>query len=385
MDEEMRDPLTLDTGIISMDVNELPPLKIGEVEAKIPIIQGGMSVGISLAVLASAVADAGGIGVIGAAGIGATELDVQQNFNEANKRSFIREIRRARRITRGLLGVNIMMALSDYDILIDTALDEKIDFIFVGAGLLLRMPDTLDIEKIKSSKTKIVPIISSAKGAEVLFKYWARFYDYVPDAVVVEGPMAGGHLGFTKETIDDPEYALEKLVPGVIEAVKPYREKYGKNIPVIAAGGIYTGADILKFLNLGADGVQMGTRFVATHECDASIKFKQMYIDATKDDMMIIQSPVGMPGRAIRNKFLDGVSAGEKQPFSCSWKCLRTCDFKNSPYCIALALVSAKEGRLDRGFTFAGANAYRIDRLYTVQELIDILASEYDEAVKAEE
>ncbi len=365
-----------------MVTNIMPTLKFGDVETRIPIIQGGMSVGVSLSRLARAVADAGGIGVIGAAGIGANDLDVHVDYAEANIRALKREIRNTRVFTKGSIGINIMMALSDYDAMINIALDEGVDFIFIGTGLLLRMPDTLDIEKIKKSKTKIVPIISGAKGVSVMFKYWSRFYDYVPDGVVVEGPMAGGHLGFTKEMIDDPEYALENLIPDVIEAVKPYREQYNKDIPVIAAGGVFTGADILKFLNMGASGVQMATRFVATHECDATIDFKNMFINAKKEDLVIIKSPVGMPGRAIRNQFINDVEAGKKVPFSCGWKCLRTCDYKTSPYCIALALVFAKEGKMDKGFAFAGANVHRVDRLYTVQELIDILEKEYDEAVQ---
>jgi nitronate monooxygenase len=365
-----------------MSTNVLPPLKFDDVVTKVPIIQGGMSVGVSLYRLARAVADAGGIGVIGAAGVGSLEPDIHIDYAVANKRAFTSQIRNARRMTDGLIGVNIMMALSDYDALINIALDEGVDFIFVGAGLLLRLPDTVDIDKIKNSKTKIVPIISGSKGVSVMFKYWERFYDHIPDGVVVEGPLAGGHLGFTREMIDDPQYALENLIPEVIDTVKPYREKYGKDIPVVAAGGIYTGDDILKFLNMGASGVQMATRFVATYECDATIAFKQMFIDAKEDDLVIIKSPVGMPGRAIRNDFINQVEAGNKVPFSCGWKCLRTCDYQNSPYCIALALVFAKEGKMEQGFAFAGANAYKIDRLYRVQELIDILAKEYDEAVK---
>lgn len=364
-----------------MNTNELPSLRIGDKTARVPIIQGGMSVGVSLSGLAIAVADAGGIGVIGTAGIGSMEPDVHTDYAAANKRGLQREIRIARRNTNGLIGVNIMMALSDYDAMMRISIDEGVDFIFVGAGLLLRLPEIVKIEDIRSSKTKIVPIISSPKGARVMFNYWARFYDHVPEAVVVEGPMAGGHLGFTREMIEDPANKLENIVPRVIEEIRPFRERYNKSIPVIAAGGIYTGGDIKKFLDLGAEGVQMATRFVATHECDASIKFKQMYIDCKKEDITIIQSPVGMPGRALRNDFLEAVSKGEKMPFNCNWKCLRTCDYRNSPYCIALALVSAKEGRLDRGFAFAGANAYRVDRLYTVKELMDVLAAEYRKAV----
>jgi NAD(P)H-dependent flavin oxidoreductase YrpB (nitropropane dioxygenase family) len=348
--------------------------------AELPIVQGGMSVGISLSNLASAVANEGGIGVIGAAGIGYTEPDITSNYAEANKRSFIREIRKARRMSKGIIGVNIMMALSDYDRLIQIAMDEGLDVIFIGTGLLLRMPDTLDIEQVKNSPTKIVPIVSSAKGAQVMFNYWSRFYDHVPDGVVVEGPLAGGHLGFLPEDMEDPDKQLEKLVSEVIEVVKPFREKYGKDLPVIAAGGIFTGEDIARFLDIGASGVQMATRFIATHECDATIKFKDAIINSKKEDIMLIKSPVGMPGRAVRNQFLDDVSNGIKKPFSCPWKCLRTCDYNQSPYCIALALANAKEGSLDKGFAFAGANAYRVDRLMYVRELVESLKEEYSRA-----
>lgn len=363
-----------------MSDNKMPKLIIGDKVAEIPIIQGGMSVGISLSNLASAVANAGGIGVIGVAGIGYPEPDINKNLEEANERSLIRELRKARRMTNGLLGINVMMALSDYDKMINISVREGVDFVFVGAGLLLRMPDTLDMNVLKKSSTKFVPIISSAKGAGVMFKYWARFYDHVPDAVVVEGPKAGGHLGFTEEMIDDPEYALENLVPQVIETIKPYEEQFNKKIPVIAAGGIFTGDDIHKYLQMGASGVQMATRFVATYECDATQKFKDAYINSKEGDTIIIKSPVGMPGRAIRNQFLDDVSQGIKKPFQCPWKCLRTCEYKESPYCIALALCNAKEGSLENGFPFAGVNAHRVDRMMSVQELVDILVKEYGEA-----
>jgi len=358
----------------------MPPLKIDDIVAEVPIVQGGMSVGISLANLSAAVANEGGIGVIGAAGLGYTEPDITTNYAEANKRAFMREIRKARRMSKGIIGVNIMMALSDYDRLIQIAMDEGLDVIFIGTGLLLRLPDTLDIEQIKRSKTKIFPIISSAKGAQVMFNYWSRFYAHVPDGVVVEGPLAGGHLGFMPEDMDKPEKQLEKLVVETIDVIKPFRERYKKDIPVIAAGGIYTGEDIARFLDLGASGVQMATRFIATHECDATIKFKDAILNSRKEDIIIIKSPVGMPGRAVRNQFLDDVASGIKKPFSCPWKCLRTCDYTQSPYCIALALANAKEGSLDKGFAFAGANAYRVDRLMYVGELIDSLKEEYAKA-----
>ena len=228
-----------------------------------------------------------------------------------------------------------------------------------------------------------MPIVSSSRAAKIIFQHWQKRYHHVPDAVVVEGPMAGGHLGFKKEQINDPEYALEKILPGIISTVQSFEQSSGKKIPVIAAGGIYTGADIYKFLQMGAQGVQMATRFVATIECDASQEFKNAYIKCTKEDLVIIDSPVGLPGRAIRNEFLKQVESGNKIPFKCPWKCLKTCDFQKSPYCIALALTNAKNGHLDQGFAFAGANAYRIDKIISVHELFMTLKAEYETAAQA--
>ena len=366
-----------------MNSAKIPSLKIGYIEARIPIIQGGMSVGISLSGLAAAVANEGGIGVIGAAGIGMLEPDFKTDYREANKRALSKELRRARDLSDGVIGVNIMVALSDYDDLVKVAVDEGADLLFLGAGLPLKLPKTLSLEMLQEARTKIVPIVSSARAARIIFQHWAKRYQHVPDAVVVEGPMAGGHLGFKKEEIDNPEYALDKLVPAVIEAIEPFEQQFGKSIPVIAAGGIFSGADIAKFMRLGAQGVQMATRFVATYECDASPAFKEMYLRCGKDDLVIIDSPVGLPGRAIRNQFLEDVSAGVKKPFECPWKCLRTCDYRTSPYCIARALTNAKKGELNDGFAFAGANAYRVEKITSVHELIDSLLDEYEKAMIA--
>jgi len=358
----------------------MPKLRIGELEAKIPIIQGGMGVGISLARLSSAVANEGGIGVISSAGIGMLEPDFAKNFKEANRRALRKEIRKARRMTNGIIGVNLMVALSDFDELMTVIAEEGADLIFVGAGLLLKNPETLPLKRLRRIPIKVAPIVSSARAADILFRYWSERYNHVPDALVVEGPLAGGHLGFKKEQLNDPNYALEKILPEVVMAIKPFEQQFNKSIPVIAAGGIFTGADIYKFIQLGAKGVQMATKFVATNECDADMRFKEAYVNCRKEDLVIIDSPVGLPGRAIRNKFLDDVSLGIKIPFGCPWKCLKTCDFEKSPYCIALALTNAKNGNLDRGFAFAGANAYRVDRILSVKEIIRILLKEYEEA-----
>ncbi len=348
---------------------------IGNLRIKLPIIQGGMGVGVSLSGLASSVANQGGIGVISSAGIGMLEPDFITNFNEANKRALSKEIRKAKKMTKGIIGVNIMVALSDFDDHIQVAIEEGADLLFVGSGLALKFP------KISTDKlSKIIPIVSSARAAKITFQYWEQHYNKVPDAIVVEGPLAGGHLGFKKEQINNHDYLLEKILTEVIPIIKSYEQKFNKNIPVIAAGGIYTGADIHKFIKLGANGVQMGTRFVATYECDADIKFKEAYIKSKKEDITIIDSPVGLPGRAIGNKFLKEVSEGIKKPFKCPWQCLKTCDFKNAPYCIALALTNAKKGYLEKGFAFAGANAYRTDKIVSVKELIKSLLKEYEEA-----
>ena len=358
----------------------MPKLKIGELVADIPIIQGGMGVGISLSGLASAVAKLGAIGVIAAAGIGMLEPDFAINFKEANKRALRKEIRKAKEMTEGIIGVNIMVALSDFDELSLVAVEEGADLVFLGAGLPLKNPKTLPLDRLRKVSTKVVPIVSSARAAKIIFQYWARNYNHVPDAVVVEGPLAGGHLGFKKEQINDPDYKLEKILTEVISVMKTFEQQFNKSIPVIAAGGIYTGEDIYRIMKLGAAGVQMATRFVGTYECDADVRFKKAYIECKKEDLIIINSPVGLPGRAIRNKFLDDVSAGIKKPFKCPWKCLKTCDFKNSPYCIALALTNAKKGNLDDGFAFAGANAYRVDKIISVKELIKTLMVEYERA-----
>lgn len=362
---------------ITLISRELKALVIGGLSARIPIIQGGMGVGISLSGLAAAVANAGGIGVIAAAGIGLLEPDGFKDFLGANIRALRREIRKARSLTKGVLGVNIMVALSNFADMVRTAIEEKIDVIFSGAGLPMNLP-----EYLHGSTTKLVPIVSSGRAATLLARRWLERYNYLPDAFVVEGPMAGGHLGFKAEQLEDPAFALENIVPEVIQAVRPFEEKTGRKIPVIAGGGIYTGADIRKFIEMGASGVQIATRFVATNECDASIKFKNAYIEASKEDLRIIKSPVGMPGRAIDNKFLDDVEQGKKKPFTCPYHCIITCDVEKAPYCISLALLNAQKGNLDSGFAFAGANAWRIEKIVPVQDLMDELVEEYEASCK---
>ena len=360
-----------------MSFRKIPTLRIGDLEVEVPIVQGGMGVGISLSGLASAVAEAGGIGVVSSVGIGHIEADPSMTMKEADEVALRNEIKKAKAKTSGIIGVNIMIASSDSDDLIQNAVDLEVDLLFLGAGLPIRLPKTLPLDKLGKLPSKFVPIVSSAKAVKIIFRSWAKQYSHVPDAVVVEGPLAGGHLGFKKEQINNPDYALENILPEVLASIKPYEKQFNKNIPIIAAGGIYTGSDIHKFIQLGAQGVQMGTRFVATYECDASIEFKNTYLNCKQEDIIMIDSPVGLPGRAIFNNFLQQVSSGIKKTVKCPWKCLRTCDFKNTPYCIALALTNAKKGNMEEGFAFAGANAHRADKITSVKELIETLVEEY--------
>ena len=363
-----------------MHLEHMPELHINDLVVKKPIIQGGMGVGVSMSRLASAVANAGGIGVISSIGLGLLDKNPEKSFKKGNHIALKREIHKARSLTNGVLGINNMEAISDYDELLNLAYDEEIDIVFMGAGLPVKFPEEITADRLKHAHTKTAVIVSSGRAAELIFKTWQKKFNHVPDMVVVEGPKAGGHLGFKKEQIFDPAYALELIVPDVIQVVNKFETLFEKNIPVIAAGGIYTGADIFKFLELGVQGVQMGTRFVATHECDASLEFKQSYINCTEEDIKIIVSPVGLPGRAIRNKFLDEVIAGERKPFRCPWKCLKTCEFKEAPYCIAKALTNAQKGIMEEGYTFAGSNAWRVNEIISVKDLFENLEHEYSEA-----
>lgn len=353
-------------------------LKIGNFKAKLPIIQGGMSVGISLSGLASAVANEGGIGVIGGAAIGMLERDFNKNFREANTQALVKEIKKAREKSSGLIGVNLMVALSDYENLLEVAVKNEVDILFLGAGLPLRFPASVRPGKIK---TALAPIISSARAAKIILESWARKFRKLPDALVVEGPKAGGHLGFKMDQINHPDFQLEKILPEVINIIEPYQLDFQVKIPVIAAGGIYSGSDILRFFSLGADGVQMATRFVTTDECDASDKFKEAYLRARQEDLVIINSPVGLPGRAINNSFLEDVTRGVRKPFKCSWQCLKTCQLKKAPYCIASALTNAKKGNLLEGFSFAGVNAYLSEKIISVREVIASLIEEYERSL----
>ncbi len=347
----------------------IPSLKIGDLTIRIPIVQGGMGVSVSKASLASAVSQAGGLGVIASVGLG-EEMDTSIPYMKRSRQALSAEIRKVKQ--QGLaVGVNVMVALTNFGDMVKTCADEGVDVLFAGAGLPLRLP-----EYAGDSSMKLVPIISSGRAADVICRSWAKKYSRFPDAIVVEGPMAGGHLGFKlQDLLDGTAADLDSLVRETLVVAKKYSQQAGRAIPVIAAGGVFTGADIARFLNMGASGVQMGTRFVATHECDVSDEYKQSYVDATEDDVAVILSPVGLPARVIKTPFVEK-SFGEKQKFQCFYKCLITCDADKANYCIALALLDSSRGHLDTGFPMCGQNVPRIDKIVGVDELMQELVTE---------
>ena len=343
------------------------PLVIGNLKAEVPVIQGGMGVGISLSGLAGAVAAQGGIGIISTAQIGYREPEFDMNPIETNLRAIGTEIRKAREIANGgIIGVNIMVATRDYERYVKAAVEAGVDLIISGAGLPMKLP-----ELTAGSNTKIVPIVSSVKSADVIFKYWIKKYDRLPDLVVIEGPQAGGHLGFKLEELENiDDAAYDEEIKKIIARVNEYAAQRGTEIPVVVAGGIYERKDMEHYLEMGAAGVQVATRFVTTYECDAADAYKQAYINAKKEDIVIVKSPVGMPGRAILNPFMKRAKEGQIPHGRCHL-CVSTCKPAETPYCITEALVNAAVGNVDEALLFCGSNAYRAEKLEHVKDIMD--------------
>jgi len=367
--------------------DKLEPLVIGDLEIKIPIIQGGMGVRVSVASLAAAVANCGAGGTIASVGLPPDTDENRADVPKSSREHLQKQVRRARELSAdGAIGVNIMVALSNYEDQVRTTAKEDVDYIISGAGLPLSLP-----EFAEGSSVKLIPLIASARAAKLLLKTWKRRYNRLPDAFVVEGPLSGGHIaGYSLEELKSlkgtmqNEPLLENAVKDVLELVAEYEKEYGASIPVIAAGGIFDGKDVAKFLRMGAKGVQIGTRFVATFECSVADEFKQLYIKAGEDDIFFIQSPVGMPARVIRTKFLDDILRGERKEFTCNYKCLRTCDPSTVQYCIAKALIDAVEGDIDNAIVLAGTNVARVTKIVSVKELIDEIVAETIEELNKE-
>ena len=346
-------------------------LKIGELTARIPVIQGGMGVGISLSGLAGSVAACGGVGVISTAQIGYRDPEFEKDPIKTNLRVIGEEIQKAREIAKGgILGVNIMVATKQYAEYVKAAVKAGIDLIISGAGLPMELP-----KLVAGSKTKIAPIVSTVKAARVICRFWDHHYQRMPDLVVIEGPKAGGHLGFSREQLDEIDTMdYDEEIRQIIACKEEYEKRYEKKIPVIVAGGIFDRADIDHALELGADGVQIASRFVATEECDASEAYKQAYINAKEEDVQIIQSPVGMPGRALRNALIERVEK-EKEPIKKCYNCLAKCNPGKVPYCITKALIDAVKGDVENGLVFCGSNVGRINQMMSVHELMQELVS----------
>ncbi len=343
---------------------------IGEKKVRIPLIQGGMGVGISLGGLAGAVAAEGGVGMISTAQIGFREKDFDQNPREANLRAIGQEMKRARAISPdGIIGYNIMAALRDYEDHVKAAVAAGADLIISGAGLPTELP-----RLTQGSRTKIAPIVSTEKSAKVILKYWDRNGHKTADLVVIEGPEAGGHLGFDREALEfyaQADYMEE--IRRILEVVRSYERKFEKKIPVVAAGGIYDREDVERVMKSGVDGVQVASRFVTTEECDADIRYKEAYIQASREDIILVKSPVGMPGRAILNPFMKRVMLGERIPHTPCHGCLAKCSPAEIPYCITDALIAAARGRIEEALLFCGAKAYQAERIETVREAVESL------------
>ena len=300
-----------------------------------------------------------------------------QNFAKepmkANLRAIGKEIKRAREIAGEdkIIGVNIMVALKNYSEIVKECVKQKIDLIISGAEIPKELP-----EYVKESNTKIAPIVSSLRCCKLIVTHWMKKYNYVPDMIVIEGPEAGGHLGFKSEELNEStKPKLENITTEVVEYIKEVEKETGKNIPVISAGGIWDSKDIKRFLNLGASGVQMATRFVATNECDASIEFKEAYVNARPEDIKIIKSPVGMPGRAINNNFIKKMESKRCKIDKC-YNCIKTCNVADSPYCITKALINSVKGKLDDGLIFCGSNVSKIKEIVSVHDLMQELVCE---------
>jgi nitronate monooxygenase len=268
-----------------------------------------------------------------------------------------------------------MSVITNFSDMVKTSIEEGIDIIFSGAGLPLDLPKYLG----EGIKTKLAPIVSSARAASLICMKWKQNFNYLPDALVVEGPKAGGHLGFKPNELEKESNSLENLVSDVLKVAQEMKEKYNKEIPVIAAGGIYSGNDMFRIMKRGAAGVQLGTRFVATEECDASVEFKNAFIQANDDDIEIIKSPVGMPGRSISGSFLREATEGKRKPEVCKYNCIKSCNPKTTSFCIASALLAAYKGNLANGFVFTGSNAGKVKQISTVKNVFSDMRKEYNE------
>ena len=351
--------------------------RIGKYNLSTPIIQGGMGIGVSLGRLAGAVAKEGGMGVISTVNPGYREDDFSTNPLEANLRALKNEIEYAIKESKGngIVAINAMVATSNYEASIKTAIESGIHAIISGAGLPINLPAFT-----KGTSVAIAPIVSSGKAIKLILKAWDKNHHVIPDFIVIEGPQAGGHLGFKKkDLVDGNVQSLDEILRDVLIEIMPYEKEYGRRIPVFVAGGVFDGNDMARLVSKGASGVQIATRFIATEECDASIEYKQMMINAKPEDAVLVPSPVGLPGRALNTPLIKRLINGiALSPKPCNM-CVKTCP-KNTdiPYCISRALIEAVKGNVEDGLFFCGANVGRINKMTTVHDLIQEIMGEYN-------
>lgn len=354
---------------------------LGKKTLPLPIVQGGMGIGVSLERLAGAVAAQGGMGTLSAAFCGFREPDFRTNSREANLRALTRQVGRAKEIAKGagLVAVNVMVAAAQYADSVRTALRAGVDAVVCGAGLPKDLPALA--AEVPESGAALAPVVSGGRSAALICKLWDRRYGRIPDFVILEGPLAGGHLGFSPEEAREAQAGrpkpLSSLLREVLEALEPFRQKYGRDVPVFVAGGVKNGAELRRYMDQGAAGAQFATRFIATEECDAGPGYKQALLNARREDITIVQSPVGMPGRALRSPLIERVEAGTQGPITHCDRCLAACDCKTAPYCISRALIAAVEGDWENGLFFCGANAGEVNTLSTVKEQMDQILNEW--------
>ena len=352
-------------------------MKIGKYEIKHPIIQGGMGVGISWDKLAGSVSKEGGLGVISAIGTGYYEnqkyVEKQVDNRPFSEKEFYSKkalkviFENARKICGDApLGCSILYAINDYGRVVHDACEAGADIIITGAGLPTNMPEfTKDYPDVA-----LVPIVSTARALKIIIKRWSR-YGKVPDAVIVEGPLSGGHQGFSYEECFKEENQLENLIPSIVELANQY------DIPVIAAGGIWDKNDIKKYLEMGCAGVQMGTRFIGTYECDANDNFKEILLNAKEEDIKLMKSPVGYPARGVKTNLQLLIEKNEAPRIKCISNCVVPCkrgvEAKKVGFCIADRLSDAYMGNRELGLFFTGSNGYKIEKLVSVKELMEEL------------
>lgn len=348
---------------------KLPSLKIRNLEAKFPVIQAGMGVRIGVAELASAVVKCGGFGTIASVGMGDVERGKTHFVEECNEK-FANELKKAHALLEGRknLGVNVMVAISNYEEIVRTAIAGGVDYIISGAGLPLVLP-----EYVGDADVALIPVISSGRAFEVVVKTWLRKYNRKPDAVIIEGPKCGGHLGFTMDMIEHPETCSLDML---LKDVKEVMGRYDIDIPVLAAEEVSCRADIEKFIKMGFDGVQVGTYFITTEEAGIDRRSKQVFVDAKKEDIVVIKSPVGLPVRVLKTPLVQRVLSGNREKFSCPYRCLRSCNPAKSLFCIARALLATWEGDVENGLYMVGCNVDATTRIYPVKEFFDTLEGE---------